>query len=330
MNKTVAGINGFGRVGLHLLRYWLDRHEEAGYSIGFINDDTLDLDQAYEIINTDRYVTFEGYRIERADGALVISGRDGVNHEILYTHAHQAGIQWLGQPDIFFECTGKYTQAPTCQPYLRDNTRLVIISATSWDADKTLVYGFNHAEFDRAKHPVVSYGSCTVNAYVPFAHFVHERFGVVDSDVNVVHNIPEYRLAGHQTLLRKFCTLERSGPQLLPFISEEDNFVVNYSVVPWTGVSMIDFRFRLERPVGRDKLIADLLAATREGELEGLYWIDKADVGPQALICTPYSMVFIEQGIKVRRDNIYLQGYFDTENSVNRFHDLADYLARKI
>ena len=48
--KKSAGINGFGRFGLHLLKYWLDRNNEANFTIYYINDDTLTIFQSYEII----------------------------------------------------------------------------------------------------------------------------------------------------------------------------------------------------------------------------------------------------------------------------------------
>ena len=41
--ELTAGINGFGRFGLHLLKYWLDRADTTKFSVGFINDDTLTL-----------------------------------------------------------------------------------------------------------------------------------------------------------------------------------------------------------------------------------------------------------------------------------------------
>lgn len=34
--------------------------------------------------------------------------------------------------------------------------------------------------------------------------------------------------------------------------------------------------------------------------------------------------MLVADGIKVRGDNVYLAGYFDTENSINRFFDLAN------
>ena len=59
--KKSAGINGFGRFGLHLLKYWLDRDNEANFTINYINDDTLTILQAYEIIIKDEFVIFNKY-----------------------------------------------------------------------------------------------------------------------------------------------------------------------------------------------------------------------------------------------------------------------------
>ena len=34
--KIETGINGFGRFGLHLLKYWLDRSKESNFTIDYI------------------------------------------------------------------------------------------------------------------------------------------------------------------------------------------------------------------------------------------------------------------------------------------------------
>ncbi|MCB9557059.1 MAG: hypothetical protein H6707_13205 [Deltaproteobacteria bacterium] len=328
---ATAGINGFGRFGLHLLKYWLDRADRAAFSIQYINDARLDRAKALEIIASDPYVDFRDYRFETNDDGFTISGRDGLEQRIVYSNAPtQNEIPWLGSPRLFLECSGDYTAASRSRAYLRDSTTLVLISATSWDADATLVYGHNHQTFDRAKHRVISYGSCTVNGYVPLADYIEAQYGVIDSDVHVVHNVPLYRVGEHKTLQRKFCTLERSGPLLLPFIDQNKNFAVIYSIVPWAGTSMIDFRFRLRTPPTREQFFEDFRRAIDPGgRLDGLYGLDQADVGPQALNCTPHSAVIIANGVRMLGDNLYLQAYFDTENSVNRYFDLTDYLAQQ-
>ncbi|MDA0267185.1 MAG: hypothetical protein O3A14_09530 [Cyanobacteria bacterium] len=325
MAKIQAGMNGFGRFGLHLLRYWLNHIEDAPYTIEYINDDGLNLDKALAIINTDPYVKFDGFDVGRQGNYLYFAKGDRTL-QIEYSHQDRADIHWLGQPDVVFECSGKATVAERCQPYLTGKTQRVLISATSWDADKTLVYGFNHQDFT-PELQVVSYGSCTVNAYVPLANYIHNRYGLIDSDVNVVHNIPAYKLDKSFTLDRRFCTLETSAKKLLDFV-DDTNFRVNYTVVPYTGASIIDFRFRVGSvPHNRGTFIAELTEAMATGALQNLYGMVPQDNGPEAHQLTPFSSVFIEENINVIGNNLYIHAYFDTENSVNRYHDLASYMA---
>ena len=175
---------------------------------------------------------------------------------------------------------------------------------------------------------LISYGSCTVNAYMPFANWIDKNYGIVDSDVNVIHNIQKYRLQDNNTLNRKFCTLEESAKLLMDSIND-NNFLVNYTVIPYAGVSMIDFRFRVKELVDLATFINDLDEVINHGELKDLYGLDDKDIGPEVHNCTDYSTVFIKEGIKSLGNNFYLQGYFDNENSVNRFYDLADFIASK-
>jgi glyceraldehyde 3-phosphate dehydrogenase len=329
MSTLTAGINGFGRFGLHLLKYWLDHREPASFQIDWINDDHLSATQAFRIILTDNYVKFNEYRVQIKNDSFVFTC-DRFEHVIRYTNCEAEALPWIGKPDLLFECSGKRTRAAHCAHYMTGVTQRVIISATSWDADKTLVYGFNQHEFDAERHRIISYGSCTVNTYVPLAQFINQQFGVLDSDVWIAHNLPEYRLSSHQTLQRRPCTLQLSAPNLLPFISAERNFFVTYTVLPYSGVSMIDFRFRLTDPVDRLLLVDMIRQATMNGPLAHLYSIEKSDRGPHFHQGSPFSAVLIESGIKLLGGNLYLQGYFDNENSASRFFDLVNYLGRRL
>ena len=325
MNKK-TGINGFGRFGLHLLKYWLDRSNQSNFTIEYINDDFLSIDQAYNILTNDKYVKFNKYKIKISGNTLVILQPNGVTHEIQYTTSDSHSIPWMGKPEIFLECSGKNTEYKNSEVFLKDNTELVLISATSWDPDMTAVYGFNHEDI-KSDMKIISYGSCTVNAYVPFANWIEKKYGIEDSDVNVIHNIQEYRLEENNTLNRKFCTLEKSAKLLMPTINDE-NFIVNYTVIPYTGVSTIDFRFRLKSKTARDKFISDLEDSINNGDLQNLYGMDEKDIGPEVHNCSRFSTVFIKEGIKELNGNIYLQGYFDNENSVNRYYDLTNFISK--
>ena len=326
MKNITTGINGFGRFGLHLLKYWLDRSDECNFTIDYINDDYLKQKDILDIILNDKHVIFNKYKIQlSSDNRLNIIKPSGGRYSILITSSEAESIEWLGKPVFFLECSGKRTVAETNSCLLTGNTKLVLVSATSWDIPKTLVYGFNHESLD-TEDSLVSYGSCTVNAFVPLAKYIYEKFGYLDCDVNVVHNVAEHKL--ENTLIRKFCTLEKSATNFLPFLNK-DNFVVNYTVVPYTGVSLIDFRFKLSKSVSLDYFLGAFEEAMTDGELKNLYGMDEVDIGPEVHNCSTFSTNFIKENIKIIGNNLYMQGYFDTENSVNRYFDLVDFAVTK-
>ncbi len=327
--RKKAGINGFGRFGLHITKYWLDRSDESTFSIGYINDDTLTIEQSIEILKKDTTVIFNKYKIKKIENKIRFLKPNGVIDEIEYSNEEKNHIPWLGKPDLFFECSGKNTVKKDCLRFLKGKTKVVIISATSWNADKTFLYGFNNKEY-KTKYKIISYGSCTVNAFVPLGAFMDKAYGIIDADVNVVHNIQEHRLERNNTLNRKFCTLEKSGPQLLKCLNKK-NFKVNYTVVPYTGVSIIDFRFRLKKCPSTSRFITTLEEAMQgDGLLKGLYNMHQDDRGPEVHNCTPFSAVFIKENLKIINDQAYIFAYFDNENSANRYYDLANYIANEL
>ena len=101
---------------------------------------------------------------------------------------------------------------------------------------------------------------------------------------------------------------------------------MNYTVIPYTGVSMLDFSFQLERPGGSQEIVEALDDAFAHGDLKNMYSFDEVDIGPDIYNCTTYSSVFIKNRVRLLGDNLYLYGYFDNENSVNRYFDLVQYI----
>lgn len=326
-----TGLNGFGRIGLHLLKYWLDRAENANFEISFINDEVLTYKQAYDIIQNDKYVQFDQYQvIESPEEIFIIKAPSGKEYRIPYSTKPKDQIPWKGKIDIVLECSGRYAAKEKSKDYLEGKTKVVAVSATSWDADKTLIFGYNHEEFDPKRHQVISYGSCTVNAYVVLADYINKKYGVTDSDFSCIHNLPEYQLKNFNTLNRRFSTVQRSAAQLLPFLDEDKNFTVKYTIVPFAGVSMVDFRFRVKNPISKEGLFEDLEKATQQGELKGLYGIVEADHGPEEHNLTPYSAVIVKDTTRVLGDTYHIHGYMDNENSVNRYFDTVNHIASKL
>ena len=327
--KTVCGLNGFGRFGIHLLKYWLENISTSEFEIKFINDDTLDQKSILKIIQEDKKTNFSNYKITLKNEILLIKDKKNKNtHEIICTNSSSEDIKWIGKPKIFFEASGKNTLKDNCLKFLKNSTSHVIISATSNDADQTLIYSYNHDQFE-INNKVISYGSCTVNAYVPLANYINKNYSIIDSDVNVVHNIPSYKLDKFNTIKKKICTLEKSGPNLLSFLNN-DNFKVNYVLIPYTGVSSIDLRFSVKNKTTLEKFIKYLKEAIDAGDLKNIYGYSSEDSDPNTFNLTKNSMEIIIPNITVKNYNIYIHGYFDNENSVNRFFDLSNHIIKKL
>tara|TARA_B100001059_G_scaffold236519_1_gene287482 strand:+ start:3050 stop:4036 length:987 start_codon:yes stop_codon:yes gene_type:complete len=323
-NKIKVGINGFGRFGQHLLIYWLKNYHLCNYEISYINDDFLNEEKIIDIIINDKKLFEPIYNFDLNNNILKIT-TDEIKHQILITNSSSENINWIGLPRFFLECSGKNTDAKNCKKFLKNNTRNVFISATSPSADKTIVYGFNHKQKIN-ENEIISYGSCTVNAFVVFANYINYNYEIINSDVNVIHNVPKYQLKEFDTLKRKFCTLEKSGPLLLDFLNN-NNFKVNYTLIPYSGVSIIDFRFQVRESVIKDDFIQKLEEDLNKDILSSLYSIKIKDEGPEFHKNTDKSAVFIRNNIEILGNNIYVHSYFDNENSVNRYHDLINYFS---
>ena len=326
--KISTGINGFGRFGMHLLSYWIQKFNSANFSIDYINDESLSLEKVEKIITCDPYLSNLKSSIIFTDNLMSISLTNGRQHHVIYSQCPQNKISWVGKPTIFFECTGKNTNANKARVFLQGKTTCVIISASSIHADKTLIYGFNHQTYTQ-NDTVISYGSCTVNAYVPLANFLHLRFGIIDNDVNIIHNVPVHKFEQSNTLERRDCTLQWSASKLLPFITKE-NFKVTYTLIPYHGISLIDFRFHLKNPPSLDTIKDKLTHAMKEKELKNLYKFEENDTGPEPHKFTPYSAVIIKNSLEYFGQNLYFQAYFDNENSATRYFDLVSFLSEKI
>jgi glyceraldehyde 3-phosphate dehydrogenase len=188
--KTQASLNGFGRFGLHLLNYYLDRYQDCSFAMNSINDETLSVNQMISIIQKDRYVRILENWDMSFDSNSIVFQRESHSIELEICNL-PLELYIANKSGILLECSGKYTNVL----YLPKTELLqrVYISATSLSADKTLIVGLNETDYSMSDK-FISYGSCTVNAYVPAANALHNLFKVLESDVNVIHNVPEYKL----------------------------------------------------------------------------------------------------------------------------------------
>jgi glyceraldehyde 3-phosphate dehydrogenase len=175
------GINGFGRIGRLVVRAAARR----GAALEFVA--VNDLTDAKTLAHLLKYDSIHGIWPAAglsADGHLAV---DGKRLEVS-SERDPAKLPWkaLGV-DVVLEATGHFTDRAGGAKHLAAGARGVLISAPAKDVDLTFVIGVNDHQFDRAKHTVVSIGSCTTNCLAPVAKVLNDTFGIEHGVMTTIH-----------------------------------------------------------------------------------------------------------------------------------------------
>ncbi len=89
--------------------------------------------------------------------------------------------------DVVLECTGRHTERADAGLHLEQGATKVIISAPSKDPDITVVMGVNDADYDPARHHLISNASCTTNCLAPVVKVLMDSFGIEQGFMTTIH-----------------------------------------------------------------------------------------------------------------------------------------------
>lgn len=322
-----ATINGLGRFGLGLLSAWFEDRDKT-YRIVHINDDVLTIRQIAAIMRSDPVVsTFHDADVRCAGDLLSLLDQDGRRLALRVTTGDIASNASSGEMRLLFDCSGRASNFTKYKSALRSVADLVLLGATTDVADATLVMGHNEAKFDKDRHRVISFGSCTVIPGIHILNRLHVAFGLRAALVNIVHSVPRWRLeAGEWTgLARKTCSLEATVATLIPALPPLTT-KVNYTYAPYAGVSLMDFGCTLVRAASARQVLEALSAEKSTVPDRVIVGFCRSDQGGQAHLRSQTSIDIVEPSIDVRDDRVYFFGYFNNDGSGNRLHELAKYL----
>jgi glyceraldehyde 3-phosphate dehydrogenase len=181
MSVRVA-INGFGRIGRLVLRSIIESGR-TDIEVVAINDlgpaatnaHLLAFDSVHGRFPAD--VKVEGEHI-------LVNGK-----KIRVTAIKDpATLPWGEEKiDIAMECTGLFTARDKAAAHLSAGARRVLISAPGDNADKTIVYGVNHATLTADDH-VVSNASCTTNCLAPVVAVLDAAVGIERGFMTTIHS----------------------------------------------------------------------------------------------------------------------------------------------
>ncbi len=273
MTLRVA-INGFGRIGRLVLRSIVE-HGRSDIEVVAINDLGPIETNAHLLRYDSTHGRFPGLVHVNGDSLDVGRGAIKVTAE---RDPSKLPHQALGV-DIAFECTGIFTTKDKAAAHLAAGAKRVLVSAPCDNADKTIVYGVNHASLT-ADDLVVSNASCTTNCLAPVAQVLHGLFGIERGYMTTVHaytndqpsldqmhkDLYRARAAASSMIPTSTGAAKAVGLVLPELKGKLDGSSIR---VPTANVSVVDLKVVPSRAVTREEINAALTEAAK-GPLKGV------------------------------------------------------------
>lgn len=328
-------INGLGRIGRSAIRVALGAADTV---VVAVNDPAASPAALAHLLRYDSVLGRWDVPIRTADDALTVGDR--VIRAL--TETDPARLPWreLGV-DVVLECTGAHTRRAAAARHLEAGAGRVVISASSDDADVTLVRGVNQEDFDPARHRVVSNGSCTGNCLAPVLDVLDREFGVACGFTTTIHpytseqslfdrphSDPRLGRAAALSIIPTATGVPRAVAQVLPGFA--GRLEGNSIRVPTPNVCLLDLTASLRQPAPADAVNAVLRAAA-EGPLRGILgYSEEPLVSADYVGCPLSAVVDGPQTARSGPDLVRVLLWFDNEwGYANRLVELAAWIGSR-
>ena len=181
-----VAVNGFGRIGKLVVRAAFERgFVGKKFDIVAIND-THDPQLSAHLFRYDSTQGRFSGTVKAGQGKLTIN-----DHPITIVSSRDpVTLDWGAMGvDLVLECTGAFTDRAGSSKHIQAGAKKVLISAPckGGEADATIVLGVNDEKYDKAKHSIVSIGSCTTNCLAPVAKVLDDSFGIESGFMTTCH-----------------------------------------------------------------------------------------------------------------------------------------------
>ena len=311
---TRIAINGFGRIGRLVLRALIETGRDD-LEIVAIND----LGPVESNAHLLRFDSVHG----RFPGTVTVTGNTldvGRGPITVSAERDPADLPWE-DIDIVLDCTGIF-KGDKALVHLK-KAKKVLVSAPSNGADKTIVYGVNHATLtDADRH--VSNASCTTNCLAPVAKALHDAVGITRGFMTTIHSYTGdqptldtmhsdmYRArAAAMSMIPTSTGAARAVGLVLPELAGKlDGVAIR---VPTPNVSVVDFTFEAARDTTVEEINAAVTAAA-DGPMRGILGVTDQPNVSQDFNHDPRSSVFHLSETKVlEKRMVRVLSWYDNE-----------------
>jgi glyceraldehyde 3-phosphate dehydrogenase len=313
-----VGISGFGRIGRLVMRAAVDR----GVPIEFVAvNDITDAPTLAHLLKYDSVHRVWPKAGKAVDGCLEVAG---TRIQVL-AEKDPAKLPWkaLGV-DVVLEATGRFTDRAGAALHLAAGARNVMVSAPAKGGDLTFVIGVNDKLFDKARHQVVSIGSCTTNCLAPVAKVLNDLVGIERGLMTTIHaytndqkilDLPHKDLrrarAAAMSMIPTSTGAAKAIGEVLPELKGRlDGLAVR---VPTPDGSLVDLVVEVRKSTTKDEINAAMKAAA-EGPMKGILEFCTDPIVSTDVIGNPHSSVFDSLSTNVMGGNLVkVLSWYDNE-----------------
>lgn len=271
-----VAINGLGRIGRCVARIIASRNDVELVAVNASgSDEMIQYNLKYDTVHGPKFnvKVEDGYIFIGKDKAKLLSERDPAKLDFASYGA-----------DVVLECTGAFLTQESCQAYIDNGVKKVVMSAPAKDDTPTFVIGANENSY--AGQAIVSNASCTTNGLAPVARVLDEAFGIEKGLMTTIHSYtssqpildgkdkkdPRKGRAGATNLTPSSTGAAKAIGLVMPHLKGKLNGQAIR--VPTPNVSLVDLTVTLKKDVTKEEVIAAFKASSL-GNLKGILGIDE-------------------------------------------------------
>jgi len=309
-----VAINGFGRIGIAILKICLERK----INIVAVNDPHGVESAAYLLQHDSIYGRYEKEVKTEKDNMIIAGKKIKVIAE-----RDLEKINWKEfKADVIIESTGAFTDRENASKHIKNGARYVIITAPSKNPDITIVPGVNHAKLKK-EHKIISVASCTTNCLTPLLKVLHENFTINRALMTTVHAYTndqvlhdqshKKRRRGRAGALNIIPTSTGAAEAVAAVLPELEGKVNGLAVrVPVPVGSLVDLVAELEKPFDVKK-INDAFKKASQKELKGILEYSEEELVSSDVIKNPHSTLFDSLSTQADGNLVKVLAWYDNE-----------------
>ena len=331
-----VGINGFGRIGRHVLRIGLGREDLEFVGINDITDtETLAHLFKYDSV----FGRYPG-EVECDGGGITVDGK----FIKVFSERNPANIPWAGTgAQVVAEASGIFRTREAAAAHMGDTVKKVIITApASGKVDFTTVMGINDHDYEPESHDVISNASCTTNCFGMLVKVLHENFAIRRGEMTTIHSYTndqrildtphKDKRRARAAALSIIPTSTGAANAIQIVFPELKGKLSAVAVrVPTPNVSLVDFTCEVEKGTSTEEVNAKFKEAA-EGSLGGYLAYVEDEIVSSDLVGDTHSCSFDSMLTSVVEDSLVkVVAWYDNEYGyTSRVVDLIELVGREL